>query len=204
MPRIIGTGACIPELFHVIRRPSPLRPTVARMSQPDPLKTDCSKCAALCCLALAFDKGRDFAFDKNPGEPCRNLSGHSCAIHDRLSEEGFPGCVAYDCLGAGNRVVQEVFGGQSWQTEPRLTRAMMEAFSAMREVHKRIDLLRAALSLSLDPRADQTCREFLARLEQHRWSGRELNEFEVGLALEIDIFVYSLKDVLPEDFFADR
>ena len=174
------------------------------MSQPDPLKTDCSKCAALCCLALAFDKGRDFAFDKNPGEPCRNLSGHSCAIHDRLSEEGFPGCVAYDCLGAGNRVVQEVFGGQSWQTEPRLTRAMMEAFSAMREVHKRIDLLRAALSLSLEPHADRACREFLARLEEHRWSGPELNAFEVGLALEIDIFFYSLQDVLPEDFFADR
>ncbi len=173
------------------------------MSQPDLLKTDCSKCAALCCLALAFDKGRDFAFDKNPGEPCRNLSGHSCSIHDRLTQEGFPGCVAYDCLGAGNRVVQEVFGGQSWQTEPRLTRAMMEAFSAMREVHKRIDKLRAARALTLDPRADQTCREFLARLEQQRWSGPELNAFEVGLALEIDIFFYGLQDVLPADFFTE-
>jgi hypothetical protein len=81
---------------------------------------------------------------------------------------------------------------------------MIEAFSAMREVHKRIDLLRAALSLSLEPHADRTCREFLARLEQHRWSGPELNAFEVGLALEIDIFFYSLQDVLPEDFFADR
>ena len=127
-----------------------------------------------------------------------------CSIHDSLTEKGFPGCVAYDCLGAGNRVVQEVFAGRSWQDEPRLTRPMMEAFSGMREVHKRIDLLRAALTLSLDPRADQTCREFLARLEQHRWSGSELNAFEVGLALEIDIFFYGLKDVLPQDFFADR
>ncbi len=169
----------------------------------DHLKTDCSKCAALCCLALAFDKGKDFAFDKNPGEPCRNLSGHSCTIHDKLTEEGVQGCVAYDCLGAGNRVVQEVFGGASWQKDPRLTRPMMEAFSGMREVHKRIDLLRAAGTLPLEPRDEQTRRDFLARLEQHRWSGADLNEFEVGLALEIDIFFHSIRAYLPGDFSAE-
>jgi hypothetical protein len=163
------------------------------MSQPDHLKTDCSKCAALCCVALAFDKGKDFAFDKNPGEPCRNLCGHSCDIHDHLMEKGFRGCVAYDCLGAGNRVVQEVFGGQSWQTEPRLMRVMMEAFSGMREVHKRIDLLRAAETLPLDQRDEQTRVGLLAHLEQKRWSGSELNEFEVGMALEIDIFFHGIR-----------
>lgn len=168
------------------------------MPQTDPittdhLKTDCSKCAALCCLALAFDKGKDFAFDKNPGEPCRNLSGHRCTIHDRLTQEGLAGCVAYDCLGAGNRVVQEVFGGRSWQTDPRLTRPMIEAFAAMREVHIRIDMLRAAETLPLEPREHQTRRDFLARLEQHHWSGAELNDFEVGLALEIDIFFHAIR-----------
>lgn len=162
------------------------------MPQTDPLKTDCSKCAALCCVMLAFDKGKDFAFDKNPCEPCRNLSGHSCTIHDKLTQEGLPGCVAYDCLGAGNRVVQEVFAGQSWQEEPRLMPVMMEAFSAMREVHKRIDLLRAAETLSLEPSDDKKRRDFLDYLEQHRWSGPELNEFEVGLALEIDIFFHEI------------
>ncbi|WP_108260082.1 hypothetical protein [Mangrovicoccus ximenensis] len=167
------------------------------MPQTDHLKTDCSKCAALCCLVLAFDKGKDFAFDKNPCEPCRNLSGHDCSIHDRLAQEGFPGCVAYDCLGAGNRVVQEVFGGQSWQQEPRLTRVMMEAFSGMCEVHKRIDLLRAAGTLPLEPRDEQARRSFLDRLEQHRWSGTELNEFEAGLALEIDIFFHGIASHLP-------
>lgn len=174
------------------------------MSQPDHLKTDCSKCAALCCLALAFDKGRDFAFDKNPGEPCRHLSGHDCAIHAHLTEKGMAGCVAYDCLGAGNRVVQEVFDGKSWRSEPRLMRVMMEAFSAMREVHKRIDLLRAAGGFDLPPRDDQTRRGYLARLEQRRWSGSELNDFEVDLALEIDLFLHSLRGQLPEDFFIER
>ncbi|GGB01667.1 hypothetical protein [Allosediminivita pacifica] len=167
------------------------------LPETDHLKTDCSKCAALCCIALAFDKGKDFAFDKNPGEPCPNLSGHSCSIHDRLTEEGFPGCVAYDCLGAGNRVVQEVFGGRSWQSDPRLTRPMMEAFSGMREVHKRIDLLRAAGDLPLDAGDDRVRRDFLARLEQHRWSGAELNDFEVGLALEIDIFFHGIRKYVP-------
>ncbi|WP_068111955.1 hypothetical protein [Tropicimonas marinistellae] len=174
------------------------------MPQTDHLKTDCSKCAALCCVVLAFDKGKDFAFDKNPGEPCRNLSGHDCTIHDRLKQAGFPGCVAYDCLGAGNRVVQEVFAGQSWQTDPRLLRLMMEAFSGMREVHKRIDLLRAAETLPLEPRDEQTRRDFLARLEQHRWSGPELNDFEVGLALEIDLFFHGIRTSLPASFLAER
>ncbi|WP_102225436.1 hypothetical protein [Acidimangrovimonas sediminis] len=162
------------------------------MPPTDRLETDCSSCAALCCVMLAFDKGKDFAFDKNPGEPCRNLSGHSCTIHDSLTPKGFPGCVAYDCLGAGNRVVQEVFGGQSWQQEPRLIPVMMEAFSAMREVHKRIDYLRAAEMLPLTPRDEQKRRNFLDHLEQHRWSGPELNEFEFGLALEIDIFFHEI------------
>ncbi|MDK3017329.1 6,7-dimethyl-8-ribityllumazine synthase [Pseudodonghicola flavimaris] len=174
------------------------------MPQTDLLKTDCSKCAALCCVVLAFDKGKDFAFSKNPGEPCRNLSGHSCSIHDTLTQDGFPGCVAYDCLGAGNRVVQEVFAGRSWRNEPRLMRVMMEAFSGMREVHKRIDLLRAAETLPLEPRDEQARQGFLARLEQKRWSGPELNDFEVGLALEIDLFFHGIRDHLPASFSAGR
>lgn len=167
------------------------------MSQTDLLKTDCSKCAALCCLVLTFDKGEDFAFDKNAFEPCRNLSGHSCTIHDRLKQDGFRGCVAFDCLGAGNRVIQEVFAGKSWREEPRLMRVMAEAFAGMREVHKRIDLLRAAETLSLNAQDEQKRLGYLKRLEQHHWSGSELNDFEVSLALEIDIFFHGLKGYLP-------
>lgn len=145
-------------------------------------------------MALSFDKGPDFAFDKNADEPCRHLNGHLCSIHDRLKEKGFRGCVAYDCLGAGNRVVQEVFGGRSWQDDPRLARPMMEAFAGMREVHKRIDLLRAAETLPLSRQNEQLRRDFLARLEQYRWSGEELNAFEFGLGLEIDLFFHGLRD----------
>jgi len=169
------------------------------MSRPDLLKTDCSECAALCCVALTFDKGKDFAFSKNPGEPCRNLSGHKCSVHATLNSKGLSGCVAYDCLGAGNRVVQEVFEGHSWQDDPRLLRVMIEAFAGMREVHKRIDLMRAAATLPLDANEMQTCHAFLERLEQHRWTGPDLNEFEMDLALEIDIFFHGIRHLLPAE-----
>jgi hypothetical protein len=69
---------------------------------------------------------------------------------------------------------------------------MMEAFSAMREVHKRIDLLRAAGALPLAERDEQKRQDFLDNLEQHRWTGPELSEFDVGLALEIDIFFHGI------------
>lgn len=69
---------------------------------------------------------------------------------------------------------------------------MMEAFAAMREVHKRIDLLRAAKLLPLKPRDEQARLHYLEMLEQHRWSGPELNDFDVGLALEIDIFFHGI------------
>ncbi len=167
------------------------------MSDADPLTTDCSKCAALCCMVFAFDQGRDFAFSKNPGEPCRNLAGHRCSIHSNLTNEGFSGCVAYDCLGAGNRVVQEVFAGRSWQQDPRLIGPMMEAFAAMREVHKRIDLLRTANDFALDPEDQQTRTQLLTQLERQQWSGDNLNDFHTGLALDVDMFMFKLKEYFP-------
>ncbi|MDE4209402.1 hypothetical protein PXK30_11905 [Phaeobacter gallaeciensis] len=173
------------------------RKSITTMPHTDRLQTDCSKCAALCCVVLAFDKGEDFAFDKNPGEPCRNLSGHRCNIHEKLTQEGLKGCVAYDCLGAGNRVIQDVFGGQTWRTEPRLMRVMMEAFHGMCEVHKRIDLLRAAGTLPLKPQDEQIRCNFLDRLEDDHWSGPDLHDFEVGLALEIDIFMHGVQREFP-------
>ncbi|SNS31825.1 hypothetical protein SAMN05421757_101832 [Tropicimonas sediminicola] len=70
----------------------------------------------------------------------------------------------------------------------------------MCEVHKRIDLLRAAETLQLDQQDDLTRQSFLARLEEHRWSGPELNEFEAGLALEIDLFLHGIGAYVPASF----
>ncbi len=85
-------------------RPSPLD---------DPgLVADCSACAALCCVVLPLTRSHDFALDKAAGTPCVHLAADDrCRIHDRLRGEGFPGCVAFDCFGAGQRVVQDVYAG---------------------------------------------------------------------------------------------
>ncbi len=86
-----------------------------------PLRGDCERCAALCCVAVAFDRSELFGFDKAADAPCRNLDGaHGCTIHDHLAASGFRGCAAYDCYGAGQAVTQEMFGGRSWRDEPAL------------------------------------------------------------------------------------
>ncbi|MGZ9810337.1 hypothetical protein ACXN5S_07705 [Pseudoroseicyclus sp. H15] len=138
---------------------------------------DCSRCAALCCLALALDKGPRFAIDKPAGSPCPNLSGHACSIHDSLNGRGFPGCVAYDCGGAGQRVVQEVFAGHSWQSEPALTAPMMAAFAAMREVQALHQHLLTAAGLPLPPAEEAARQRWLDELAPGRdWTEDALDE----------------------------
>lgn len=113
------------------------------------LRPKCDDCAALCCVLLPFDAGTEFAFDKAGGEACRHLAGHACAIHGHLAEAGFSGCQRYDCLGAGQRVVQEVFGGKSWRQSPALLGRMESAFRALRRLHEDHALLEAAARLPL-------------------------------------------------------
>ena len=77
------------------------------------LQADCARCRALCCVGPAFAASADFAVDKPAGQPCVNLSDDDrCGIHTELRPRGFPGCVAYDCFGAGQQVVQVTFGGR--------------------------------------------------------------------------------------------
>jgi hypothetical protein len=126
------------------------------------LRADCARCAGLCCVALAFDRSPLFAIHKAAGEPCPNLEPRGrCRIHADRERAGFAGCVAYDCLGAGQRVVQEVFAGRSWRDDAALMAPMLRAFQVMREVHGLLVLLHQASRLALTP--DQ--RAALTRLE---------------------------------------
>ena len=76
------------------------------------LQADCARCRALCCVGPAFAASADFADDKPAGRPCAHLGDDDrCRIHEQLRPRGFPGCVAYDCFGAGQHVVQITFGG---------------------------------------------------------------------------------------------
>lgn len=143
------------------------------------LITDCSRCAALCCVALAFDKSDLFAIDKAAGHPCANLkSDGRCGIHHDLKPKGFVGCIRYDCSGAGQRVVNEVFDGDSWQSDPSLLGPMMRAFATMRQVHECLLLLNEALNLDL-PKPEKTrIEQMVSRLGADRkWTREALADF---------------------------
>jgi len=120
--------------------------------EPD-LQPDCTKCAALCCIALHFDRGPGFAHDKPAGIPCRHLAtDDTCTVYDRLEAKGYRGCVDYTCFGAGQRVVQEIFDGKSWQQHPDILGAMSEAFRILRPIHEKLVMLNLCKDLPLSER----------------------------------------------------
>jgi len=122
----------------------------APASDPPPLglRADCERCVGLCCIAPAFSVSADFAIDKEAGQACPNLEADfRCAIHTRLRQEGFPGCVAYDCFGAGQKVTQLTFGGQDWRRTPQTAAQMFEVFTVMRQLHELAWYLAEALTL---------------------------------------------------------
>jgi Pentapeptide repeats (8 copies) len=101
------------------------------------LRADCSRCAALCCVAPAFAASADFAIHKPAGTPCPNLLDDDlCGIHDRLRDRGFAGCMVFDCFGAGQHVTQGTFHGRTWRESPELAGAMFAALPVMRLLHE--------------------------------------------------------------------
>jgi uncharacterized protein YjbI with pentapeptide repeats len=115
------------------------------------LVADCDRCAGLCCVAPAFSVSADFAIDKPAAHACPNLQeDFRCTIHPRLRQEGFPGCVAYDCFGAGQHVTHVTFGGRDWRGSPERAAQMFETFTVMLQLHELLWYLSEALSL---PRA---------------------------------------------------
>ncbi|MCP9955140.1 pentapeptide repeat-containing protein [Actinomadura madurae] len=112
------------------------------------LKADCARCAGLCCVALPFAKSADFAFDKDAGEPCRNLlADFRCAVHADLRRRGFTGCTVFDCFGAGQKVSQQTFAGRDWRRDPGLARRMFEVFPVMRRLHEMLWYLDEAVAM---------------------------------------------------------
>lgn len=112
------------------------------------LQADCGRCFGLCCVAPTFAASAEFAIDKPAGRPCPNLeAGFGCSIHDRLRPNGFGGCAAYDCFGAGQKVAQDTFGGRDWHGDARVGKQMFAAFFVMRQLHELLWYLREALRL---------------------------------------------------------
>jgi hypothetical protein len=99
------------------------------------LTADCSRCVGLCCVVPAFAASADFAIDKPAGTPCPNLlPDDRCGVHDQLRDRGFPGCVVFDCFGAGQRVTQGTFAGRDRREDPATARGMAAVFPVMRQL----------------------------------------------------------------------
>ena len=146
------------------------------------LQADCSRCAGLCCVALAFDASEQFAIDKAADQPCRNLtSGGLCSVHAKLGDIGFGGCVLYTCDGAGQRVTQEVFAGKSWQDDAALLPRMTAASRIMRKIHQLLVLLDAATQLPLNDMDRKELWRIKATLDcENGWTEATLVSFEQG------------------------
>ncbi|MGH1524231.1 pentapeptide repeat-containing protein [Leifsonia sp. L25] len=113
-----------------------------------PLAADCASCTGLCCVALAFARSADFAFDKAAGEECVNLEdGFGCRIHPQLRERGFKGCTVFDCFGAGQLVTRHTFGGRSWRDDAAVRAEMFAVFPIVRQLHELLWYLREALAM---------------------------------------------------------
>lgn len=164
----------------------------ASMTEPT-LHSDCTQCAALCCMAFAFDKSDDFAFDKAAETACAHLDGSGqCRVHADLEEQGFRGCAVYECHGAGQRVTQELFGGRSWQDEPSLIGPMSRAFATVRRLHRLLKLLDAAVILSLSP-ADEARRTLWAERVNELVTDLPSDPVLEEMRKEVHSFVRSLR-----------
>jgi uncharacterized protein YjbI with pentapeptide repeats len=135
-----------------IPAPQPFGPTPRDLhtdhQRTDHLRADCDRCFGLCCVVPAFAASADFAIDKPAGHACANLgSDFRCGIHQDLRRSGFPGCVVYDCFGAGQQVAQVTFGGQDWRHAPGIAGPMFTVFPVMRQLHELLWYLTEALTL---------------------------------------------------------
>lgn len=160
------------------------------------LDADCARCAALCCMAPAFDKSPSFGFDKPAQTPCSNLdAAGACKIHENLAACGFSGCKSYDCHGAGQHVTQGLFGGRSWLGEPHLKERMTKSFMIMRRLHEILVMLNAAKDLPLNATERRTLTALMDEMQPAAgWSEEALSEAPIDdLARRANSFLRTLK-----------
>jgi uncharacterized protein YjbI with pentapeptide repeats len=117
----------------------------------DNFQADCSKCFGLCCTALYFSANDGFPVDKEAGKPCINLQeDFKCKVHKNLKKKGLKGCIAYDCLGAGQKVAQATFQGQDWRKNQEASKQMFDIFIIMKQLYEMLWYLNEALLLQDD------------------------------------------------------
>lgn len=135
------------------------------------LRADCARCAGLCCVVPALSRSADFAIDKPAGTPCPHLAAdHRCGIHAVLRERGFPGCTAYDCFGAGQRVVAALpdRGEQ------------LAAYAGVRDLHELLWFLTDARSRVAADELQPDLDALVARVDSLAVAARPVSGDEVG------------------------
>jgi hypothetical protein len=165
------------------------------------LRSDCERCAALCCVAFSFDRSRNFAVDKAAGSPCPNLDDCGrCNVHSNRAGLGFSGCVDYDCLGAGQRVVQNFFNGKSWIEDRSLLAPMLDAFLLARIAHEHLEFLDLTTSLPLSTHQERRRKRLLlsmldpeASVSRLTQLTREVKEWLRELNIDRAVILQSLR-----------
>lgn len=145
------------------------------------LQADCEKCFGLCCVALYFSAAEGFPNNKESGKPCINLKDDfRCSVHKNLSKKGLKGCIAYDCLGAGQKVSQVTYCGQDWRKKIELAEEMFEAFIIMRQLHEMLWYLKEACSLQTEDSLVEKVKLKINEVE-------ELTHLSAPLIIELDL-----------------
>ncbi len=156
-------------------------------SEPSPdmscrnLQADCENCFGLCCVALYFAASEGFPCDKDAGQPCINLQpDFLCCVHKNLSEQGLKGCMAFDCLGAGQKVAQVTFGGHDWRKVPESAPQMFAVFLIMQQLHELLWYLTEALTL-------QPAHSIQGALSCMRDETERLTQLSPNALMELDV-----------------
>lgn len=130
------------------------------------LKADCSNCFGLCCIALNIVASSDFPINKPAGTACPNLQNNfQCKIHKNLRDKGFKGCTVFDCLGAGQKVSQDTFSGQSWQEHPEIAKKMFSVFPLMEQLYEMIAFIAEALTYNISHSLQNQLNKQLEKLQ---------------------------------------
>ena len=120
-------------------------------------QADCANCFGLCCVALAFTVSADFPVDKERGIACKNLQDDfRCAIHRNLKLSGYSGCTTFDCLGAGQKVSQQTFGGISWKDDPKSASRMFQVLPIMQQLQEMLLYLTEGIERCTDKQLQET------------------------------------------------
>lgn len=151
-------------------------------------------------MALAFDKGESFAADKPALHPCPHLADYRCTLHDRLAQAGYAGCLRFDCLGAGQRLMAEVFPGADWRADPALRAPMAEGLALLRRIHAALELLVTAQALPLTPDHRREHAALLALFHPETpWTAARLVAFDLpGAERRLRVFLAALRPLVAQ------